>query len=58
MTTPTAGTSLTFPPGFEAKPGEAVELTAKCNHPTFPLLKVPVIQQPRAQTASAAAPPQ
>jgi hypothetical protein len=49
------GLTLTFPPGFETKANEPVELTVKCNHPKFPLLKVPVMQAPRT-TANAVAP--
>jgi hypothetical protein len=41
------GLILTFPAGFEAKASEPVELSVKCNHPKFPLLKVPVMQAPR-----------
>jgi len=48
------GVTITFPPGFEVKPGESPELTVQCNHPTFPVLKVPVLQQARPPTASAA----
>jgi hypothetical protein len=48
--------SLSFPASFEAKPGEPVELSVKCNNPRFPLLKVPIVQPPRA-TAKASVPP-
>src|SRR5262249_4630719 len=46
------GLTLTFPAGFEVRANEPVELSVKCNHPKFPLLKVPVVQAPRA-TANA-----
>ena len=50
------GLMLTFPAGFEVKPGENIELSVKCSHPLFPLLKVPVSQQPRPTAAKAAGP--
>jgi hypothetical protein len=49
------GVTVTFPAGFEIKPGENVELSVKCSHPTFPMLRIPVMQQPRV-TAPAATP--
>ncbi|MCI0350386.1 MAG: DUF1573 domain-containing protein, partial [Acidobacteriales bacterium] len=36
--------AVTLPTGFEMKPGQAVEVTVKSNHPRYPLIKVPVIQ--------------
>jgi hypothetical protein len=48
------GVSLTFPAGFELKASEPVELSVKCNHPKFPLLKVPVMQAPRPTTTASA----
>lgn len=47
---------LTFPAGFEVKPGENIELSVKCSNPLFPLLKVPVTQAPRPTAPSAVAP--
>jgi len=44
--------AVTFPAGFQIKPGEKVEVTVKSNHPKFALIKVPVFQ---AQTPAAAA---
>ncbi|HVV02175.1 MAG TPA: DUF1573 domain-containing protein [Verrucomicrobiae bacterium] len=39
--------SLTFPAGFELKPGEKAEFTVKTSHPKFPILKVPIYQTAR-----------
>ena len=36
--------TVDFPVGFQIKPGEKVELSAKSNHPKFALIKVPVFQ--------------
>jgi hypothetical protein len=49
--------TVDFPAGFQVRPGQTVELTAKCNHPRLPLLRVPVVQgQPtRVVTAGASA---
>lgn len=55
---------VNIPQGFEAKPGQATEVSVKTSHPQFPELKIPVIQmvptppapQP-AQAPAAAAPP-
>jgi hypothetical protein len=47
---------LTFPRGFEAKPGSPVELTLKTTHPRYPVLKVPVLQFPRPAAAMAVPP--
>jgi hypothetical protein len=37
---------VTFPAGFGIKPDQKVELTAKSDHPKFPLLRVPIYQSP------------
>jgi hypothetical protein len=45
--------TVDFPVGFQAKFGQAVEVSAKSNHPKFPLIKVPVFQpQPPAAPAA------
>jgi hypothetical protein len=36
---------VNFPAGFQTEPDKRVEVSVKSNHPRFPLLKVPVIQQ-------------
>jgi hypothetical protein len=46
---------VNFPEGFEVTPGKEVEVSVRSNHPQFPLIKVPVIQQ--APIARAAAQP-
>jgi hypothetical protein len=38
--------SAKFPAGFKLEPGQRPELTLKTDHPKFPLLKVPLYQQP------------
>lgn len=40
--------TLNFPAGFEIAQGEKVELSVKSDHPQFPVIRVAVIQQPRA----------
>ncbi len=40
----------TFPQGFEARPGQPLELTVKTTNPRQPLLRVPVTQMPRVAT--------
>ncbi len=49
---------VAFPQGFEATPGQKVELSFKTSHPKIPVLKVPVIQmrRPVSPGAPAAAP--
>jgi hypothetical protein len=48
--------TVDFPAGFQAQPGQHVEVTAKSSHPKFPLIKVSVFHQqppaPRASTPS------
>ncbi len=39
--------TLNFPVGFEVAPRQPVELSVKSNHPQFPVIRVPVNQQPR-----------
>lgn len=34
--------TVTFPAGFEAKPGQDIEVQAKSSHPQFPFIRVPV----------------
>ncbi len=44
---------VNFPAGFQTKPDKQIEVTVKSNHPRFPLIKVPVIQQaPIARSAA------
>jgi len=38
--------TLNFPKGFAVPQGEKVELSVKSNHPQYPIIKVPVVQQP------------
>jgi hypothetical protein len=40
--------TLTFPVGFDLKPGQTSELTVKTSHPQYPVIKVPIIQATRA----------
>ncbi len=35
---------LNFPPGFQIRAGQNVEVRVKTNHPQFPTLKIPVVQ--------------
>src|SRR5207244_5594980 len=42
--------TLDFPAGFQAEPGQKVELTVKSSHPKFPLITVPVYQAQRPPT--------
>jgi hypothetical protein len=44
--------TVDFPVGFQIKPGEKVELSAKSNHPKFALIKVPVFQPQPATPAT------
>lgn len=39
---------LGFPAGFEIPAGRKAELSVKSSHPLFPIIKVPIIQAPRA----------
>jgi hypothetical protein len=41
-----------FPQGFEAPPGQTIELTIKSSNPKMPLLKIPVSQIPRPTKAA------
>ena len=41
---------LTFPPGFEATPGQQVQFSVKSSNPHFPLIKVPIVQIPKPTT--------
>lgn len=36
--------SLTFPAGFQMRPGQTGELTVNTSHPKFPILRIPVTQ--------------
>ena len=47
--------NLTFPVGFEVSPGQKTELTFKSSHPSYPVLKVPVVQMQPMKAATAAA---
>jgi hypothetical protein len=47
--------AATFPAGFEAQPGEAIEMRVKSNSPRFPLIKVPVYQPATVPTVAVAA---
>jgi hypothetical protein len=38
--------TVTFPAGFKAVPGDNLELSLKTSNPGFPLVKVPIRQQP------------
>lgn len=40
---------VNFPAGFQLQPGQRAELTAKTDHPSYPIVKVPVYQQTRPQ---------
>jgi hypothetical protein len=42
---------LAFPQGFQAPPGQQVELSIKSSSPKYPVLKVPVMQLPRPAMA-------
>lgn len=42
---------VTFPQGFEAVPGQPLELTMKSSNPKMPVFKVPVTQVPRPARA-------
>jgi hypothetical protein len=48
--------TMTFPAGFEAAPGDEVELTVRSNHPQFPIIRVPARQPARPGSAVARAP--
>ncbi len=48
--------ALTFPAGFEVKPGQQIVFTAKTSHPSMPEIKVPISQMPRPITIPPAAP--
>jgi hypothetical protein len=37
---------ISFPEGFHVEAGKNVELTFKSTHPKYPLIKVPIRQQP------------
>jgi hypothetical protein len=37
---------VTFPAGFRLEEGRPVEITVRSSHPKFPLLRIPVLQQP------------
>ena len=39
--------SVKFPAGFQIQPNQHVEVTAKSNHPQFPVIKVPVLTSQR-----------
>ncbi len=42
--------TLTFPPGKVISQNEKIELTVKTSHPQYPVIRVPVYQQPPAST--------
>ncbi len=44
--------TLNFPVGFEITQDRRVEVSMKSNHPQFPVIKVPVVQAPRAAPAT------
>lgn len=41
---------VTFPAGFRLEEGRPVEITVRSSHPKFPLLRIPVLQQPGSRT--------
>jgi hypothetical protein len=49
--------ALTFPAGFEVRPGQQVAFTAKSSHPSMPGIRVPIAQLPRPVSAPASAAP-
>jgi hypothetical protein len=48
--------ALTFPSGFEVKPGQQLAFTAKSSSPSIPNIRVPISQMPRPVTLPPAAP--
>jgi hypothetical protein len=40
--------TLNFPAGFDALPGENLELKVKSNHPLFPIIRVPIVPAPKS----------
>jgi hypothetical protein len=42
--------AVLLPKGFELKPGEKAEITARTSHPRFPIITVPVVQPHGIQT--------
>jgi len=43
---------VNFPIGFRLEEGQAAEITVKSSHPRFPVLKIPVLQQPGTRTTA------
>jgi len=46
---------LTFPIGFRLESGQAAQISAKSSLPRFPMLRIPVIQQPGSRTLTSKA---
>jgi hypothetical protein len=46
------GLMVNFPAGFQTKPDKKIEVTVKSNHPKYPLITVPVLQQARVVSAA------
>ena len=44
--------AVNFPVGFELQPDQKIEVTVKSTDPKFPVIKVPVYQQPRVAAAA------
>lgn len=42
---------VNFPTGFRLEEGKAAEITVKSSHPKFPVLRIPVLQQPGTRTS-------
>ena len=43
---------VNFPVGFRLEEGQAAEITVKSSHPKFPILRIPVLQQPGSRTSA------
>lgn len=43
---------VAFPTGFRLDEGQSAEITVQSTHPKFPVLRVPVLQQPGSRTVS------
>jgi len=43
---------VNFPTGFRLEEGRTAEIRVRSNHPRFPLLRIPVLQQPGSRTVS------
>jgi hypothetical protein len=53
----TFSAKIEFPQGFQAPPGQQMELNVKSSHPRYPMLKVIVMQLPRPPAATLPHPP-